>query len=41
MCTHPCFKKNPTLGCPHYIQCLGGDAGNMEDFEEFQDYDEF
>ena len=35
------LKTTPTLGCPHCIQCLGGDAGNMEDFEEFQDYDEF
>jgi hypothetical protein len=41
MCTHPCFKNHPTLGCPHCIQCLGGDAGNMEDSEEFQDYNEF
>jgi hypothetical protein len=35
MCTHPCFKNHPTPGCPHCIQCSGGDAGNMEDFEEF------
>jgi hypothetical protein len=30
-----------TPGCPHFTQCSGGDVGNMEDFEEFQDYDEF
>jgi hypothetical protein len=41
MCTHPCFTNHPTLGCPHYTEFSGGDVGNMEDFEEFQDYDEF
>jgi hypothetical protein len=41
MCTHPFFKNLPTPGCPHYIQFSGGDASNMEDFEEFQDYEEF
>jgi hypothetical protein len=41
MCTHPCFTNHLTPGCPHYTQCSGGDVGNMEDFEEFQDYDEF
>jgi hypothetical protein len=41
MCTHPCFTNHPTLGCPLCSQCLGGDAGNMDDFEEFQEYDEF
>jgi hypothetical protein len=41
MCTHPCFTNHPTLGCPRYTQCSGGEASNMEDFEEFQDYDEF
>jgi hypothetical protein len=40
MWTHPCFKNHPTPGFLHCIQCYGGDAGNMEDFEEFQDYDE-
>jgi hypothetical protein len=35
------YKTTPTPGCPHYTQCSGGDVGNMEDFEEFQDYDEF
>jgi hypothetical protein len=35
MCTHSCFKNHPHPGCPHCIQCSGGDAGNMEDFEEF------
>jgi hypothetical protein len=34
-------SPNPTPCRPHCIQCSGGDAGNMEDFEEFQDYDEF
>jgi hypothetical protein len=41
MCTHPYFINHPTLVCPHCIQCLVEDAGNMEDFEEFQDYDKF
>jgi hypothetical protein len=41
MCTHPCFTNHPTPGCLHYIQCSGGEVGNMEDFEEFLDYDEF
>jgi hypothetical protein len=41
MCTHPYFTNHPTPGCPCYTQCSRGDAGNMEDFEEFQDYDEF
>jgi hypothetical protein len=35
MRTHPSFKNLPTLGCPECNQCSGGDAGNMEDFEEF------
>jgi hypothetical protein len=41
MCNHPCFKNHITPGCPHCIQCSGGDAGNMENFGEFQDYDKF
>jgi hypothetical protein len=40
MCTHPCLKT-PYLGCVHCNQCLGEDEGNMEDFQEFQDFDEF
>jgi hypothetical protein len=37
----PLLRNHPTPGCPHYTQCLGGEVGNMKDFEEFQDYDEF
>jgi hypothetical protein len=41
MCTYRCFTNHPTPGYPHCTQCSGEDVGNMEDFEEFQDYDEF
>jgi hypothetical protein len=37
----PLLYKPPHLGRPHCTQCSGGEVGNMEDFEEFQDYDEF
>jgi hypothetical protein len=35
MCTHHCFKNYPTPDCPHCIQCSIGDAGNIDDFDEF------
>jgi hypothetical protein len=38
---HPCYKNHPTPGCPHCHQCSGEDDGNMEDFKEFQNFDEF
>jgi hypothetical protein len=41
MCIHPCFTHHPTPGYPHCTQYSGGEAGNMDDFEEFQDYAEF
>jgi hypothetical protein len=33
--------KSPHPRLSHCNKCLGGDAGNIEDFKEFQDYDEF
>jgi hypothetical protein len=34
------YTPNP-LGCPHCNHCLGEDEGVVEDFQEFQEYDEF
>jgi hypothetical protein len=33
--------KHQTPGCPHYNHFAGEDEGNMEDFQEFQDFEEF
>jgi hypothetical protein len=44
--TNPCWcpyaKESPREGqAPRSSNSVDYDAGNMEDFEEFQDYDEF
>jgi hypothetical protein len=41
MCTHPCFTHHPHPRLSLVYSVLRREAGNMEDFEEFQDYDEF
>jgi hypothetical protein len=41
MCTHPWFTHQTPLGCPRCNHYLGEDEVVVEDFQEFQEYDEF
>jgi hypothetical protein len=33
--------KHQTPGCPYCNHCSGEDEGNVEDFQEFQNFEEF
>jgi hypothetical protein len=33
--------KHQAPGCPYCNHCSGEDEGNVEDFKEFQDFEEF
>jgi hypothetical protein len=35
------MARSPFFLHPHSNLCSGEDEGNMEDFQEFQDFDEF
>jgi hypothetical protein len=41
MSTHPCFTTPNPQSCLHCNHCSGEDEVVVEDFQEFQDYDEF